>query len=144
MSSAESDSAFAGDVAAQVALLNAGKPLEAIDAWFDDAIEVFANDSQFASSAAEARAKQEPFMSRATSIAGDIRELNIDSEKKVCVFRNHTRFVDADGSENKIDGLSWQRWKDRRVVEERYYDGAFMEALVSDGLLSNPRMLLLE
>ena len=131
-------------VAAQVALLRAGDPLEAFDVFFDTAVLMYSNDALFASGAAEGRRKQEPYIRAATAITGRISDVIILEEKNVCVFRNKTIFTDASGTDHRIDGLSWQRWKEGYIVEERYYDGAHMQQLLGQGILANPAMLLSE
>ncbi len=136
------DDTIAAGAAAQVRLLNAGKPLEAFDAFFDEGVLMYANGALFASGASEGRAKQEPYIATATSIAGRITDLAVVEELGVCVFRNRSTFVDADGATHAIDGLAWQRWAGGRVVEERYFDGAPMSELLAQGILSNPAMLL--
>ena len=102
---------------------------------------MYANDVLFASGAVEGRAKQEPSITAAKSITGGISDVTVLVTENVCVFRNHTRFTGSNGMEHQIDGLSWQRWKDGFVVEERYYDGDLMMQLVSEGILGNPAML---
>jgi|GEM_PF-6615361 len=34
-----------------------------------------------------------------------------------------------------IGGLSWQRWEDGLVIEERYFDGDQMQVLLDQGVL---------
>ena len=72
-------------VTAQVELLEAGKPLEAFDAFYDEIVLMYANDVLFASGAAEGRAKQEPFIAAAESISGRIADIKV-VDKQVFVF----------------------------------------------------------
>jgi hypothetical protein len=129
-------------VNAQVALLRDGKPLVAFDSFFARHVQMFANDVLFASGAEEGRRKQEPFVAAATSIFGAVTHVNVVEDRSVCVFWNRSRFTTVDGVENQIDGLSWQRWEALRVVEERYYDGDMMRALIAEGVLDDPALLL--
>ena len=111
-------------VARQIALLRAGEPLQAFDAFYAPHVVMYSNDVLFASTAAEARAKQVPFITAATSISGRIVDVTLDEKSNICVFRNLTTFTDATGAEHQIDGLCRQHWQDGLIVEERYYDGA--------------------
>ncbi len=129
-------------VMAQVALLRAGQPLEAFDAFFDPAVLMYSNDVLFASNAIEGRAKQAPYIAAATSIVGRITDVIVLEETNICAFRNRSTFTDAEGKAHQIDGLSWQRWNAWRVVEERYYDGEKMQQLLADGILTNAGRLL--
>ena len=133
--------AFTDIVAAQIDLLRAGRPLAAFDAFFADDVVMIANDVLFASGKAEGRAKQEPFISAATAINGRISDVHVVAVAEICVFRNRTSFTDTRGLENQIDGLSWQKWRDGRVVLERYYDGALMQAWLAKGVLDQPGLL---
>ncbi|KZL16624.1 hypothetical protein [Pseudovibrio sp. Ad26] len=121
----------------QIELLRDGKPLEAFDAFFASSVQMYANDVLFADGAAEGRAKQEPFISAAQSIIGKIEDVVIDETRGLCAFRNLSQFVDGAGVAQQIDGLCWQRWDAGKVVEERYYDGEVMNALLKDGLLQD-------
>ncbi len=130
-------------IAHQIDLLAQGRPLVAFDAWFSPAGKMYANDRLFAADGAEARRKQEPFISAAREIRGKITDLKVDAAKGLCVFRNQTRFSGADGAEHQIDGLCWQRWEGGQIAEERYYDGALMDVCIGEGVLDNPAQLLL-
>ncbi len=137
----ESYQTLVDSVTAQVKLLEAGKPLEAFDAFFDHAVFMYANDALFASGAAEGRAKQMPYINGAQSIGGRIADVNVVEERSICVFRNLSTFKGADGLDHQIDGLCWQRWEHGSIVEERYYDGAKMQELIAEGILNNPAMI---
>ncbi len=123
-------------------MLEGGAPLAAFDAFYDDDVMMYANDTLFASGASEGRAKQEPFIQAAKSITGRIEDTKIDAENSICVFRNLTKFTDGNDKTNQIDGLCWQRWHGNLIVEERYYDGPHMRQLISDGLLHDPALLI--
>lgn len=129
---------FSQGVQAQVALLNEGKPLEALDQFFALEGKMFANGALFAAGAVESRNKQEPHILSAKSIQGAIEDLVIAEEREICAFRNKTTFVTADDVHHQIDGLCWQKWHNGRVIEEHYFDGEHMNALISDGILRNP------
>ncbi len=122
---------------AQIALLRAGKPLEAFDTFFDANGVMYANDVVFATGAAQARQKQVPFFSSAVSIEGAITDLVISESLGQCAFRNKTTFVTKDSRAHQIDGLCWQLWQQGKVIEERYYDGDAMRARISAGVLAN-------
>ncbi|MFT7580616.1 MAG: hypothetical protein ACI9MR_002287 [Myxococcota bacterium] len=134
--------AFRDAVNSQIALLRAGQPLEAFDRFFAPTGVMLANGAVFASDAAQARQKQEPFMTAAASIAGSIVDLACSDATETCVFRNTSSFTTTDGATHKIDGLCWQRWENARIVEERYFDGEQMRSLVANGILLKPEMLL--
>lgn len=125
----------------QIALLEAGQPLEAFDKFFAADGIMYANDAVFARSAEEGHRKQAPYVGAAMSINGQIVDLRLAEAAQICVFRNRTSFVTADGQTHQIDGLCWQRWNNGRIVEERYYDGALMDQLLADGILANPQKL---
>jgi hypothetical protein len=128
---------FSDLVHAQVQLLNEGKPLEAFDRYFDDDGVMFDNNSVFGQSKAECRAKQEPFMSRASRIDGNITRCSVNEEKMVCVFRNQSTRVNAAGEAMQIDGLHWQRWSSGKIVEERYYRDELMMKKIEQGILED-------
>ena len=127
----------------QIEFLNAGQPLEAFDAYFSHDGVMFANDVVFASSADEARKKQEPFISAADSISGLITDLKTHLHSETCVFRNKTSFTSHDGQTHQIDGLCWQQWAQGKIAEERYYDGDAMLAIILTGVLLKPEQLAL-
>ncbi|NIZ59440.1 hypothetical protein DL239_00460 [Sedimentitalea sp. CY04] len=135
-------SVFADCVNTQVALLRAGKPLEAFDQFFAGDGLMFANDVLFATGAAEGRRKQVPFIASAASIDGAITDVKIIDDLQVCVFRNKTSFCTAEGVPHRIDGMCWQQWSDGKIVEERYYDGNRMRLLITQGILGNPDMMI--
>jgi hypothetical protein len=124
-------------VADQVSLLNAGRPLEAFDRYFDDDGVMFDNDESFGSGKSACRAKQAPFIEAAMSIAGNITHVSVDVENAFCVLRNRSVFVDADGRRHQIDGIHWQRWSGGKIVEERYYRGDLMAEKIADGMLAS-------
>lgn len=62
-------------------------------------------------------------------------------EQEICAFRNKTIFITSDGVLHKIDGLCWQKWQNGRIIEERYFDGEHMQAVLSDGILQKPDMI---
>jgi hypothetical protein len=130
-------------IANQIDLLAQGQPLAAFDAWFSPSGKMYANDRLFAADGAEARRKQEPFISAAREIRGKITDLNVDAANGLCVFRNQTRFSGADGVAHQIDGLCWQRWEGGQITEERYFDGALMDACIGEGVLEQSAQLLL-
>ncbi len=125
---------FQAAVRDQVALLEEGKPLEAFDCYFDDEGMMFDNDEPFGAGKAECRAKQEPFISRATHIIGNITRCSLDVERAICVFRNQSAFVDDTGGQHQIDGVHWQRWSAGKIVEERYYRGDLMAQKIAEGI----------
>lgn len=133
---------FEASVQSQIEFLNAGKPLEAFDAYFSAEGVMFANDVVFARGAREAREKQEPFVSAAASISGLITDLRTHVPTQTCVFRNKTIFRTHDRQEHQINGLCWQLWKQGHIVEERYYDGDAMLKMISKGVLLNPELFI--
>lgn len=111
----------------QIALLNAGEPLQAFDVFYADK--------------AEGRAKQLPFFQSAKSIDGCIEDAATSQENDgaangVGVFRNRSRFVTKDDNEMQIDGLVWQKWANDEIVEERYYRDALMAQKIKNGILA--------
>ena len=77
----------------QVALLVAGRPLEALDQFFADDCVMYDSDQLFARGKAECRAKQEPFIHAAREIEGRISHCSLDEASESCAFRNRTTFV---------------------------------------------------
>lgn len=133
---------FENQVQRQIALLNEGKPLEAFDRFFDVAGVMYANGKLFAASAQEGRQKQEPYISAAASIDGNITDIKILASKEVCVFRNQSSFVTGGGVKHQIDGLCWQHWQNGKIVEEQYFDGEHMNNHIANGVLDQPELLL--
>ena len=136
------EKSFRNCVEKQVSLLNAGKPLEAFDAFFSATGVMFANNELFASGSKESREKQEPFISAAISINGLITELKMLASQEICVFRNKSSFISKDGKSHQINGLCWQKWQNGKIVEERYFDGAHMSQLIDNDILNDPTKLL--
>lgn len=132
---------FVQSVNSQIALLVAGKPLEAFDQFFAPLGVMYANDELFAKNAAEARKKQEAYILAAKSILGAIECLIIMEQQEICAFRNKTSFVTGDGSRHNINGLCWQKWQNGKIIEERYFEGERMQALISDGILQQPDII---
>jgi len=126
---------FRRSVRDQIALLNEGRPLEAFDRYFDDDGVMLDNDKPFGRGKAACRAKQEPFISKARSIVGNITRCSLDVEKTICVFRNQSTFVDESGKRIEIDGIHWQRWSRGKIVEERYYRDQIMAERIAEGIL---------
>ena len=125
----------------QVALLNAGEPLQAFDAFYASAVVMYDNDVMFAADKAEGRAKQLPFFQSAKSIVGWIEDAATNQEDAraasgVGVFRNRSRFVTKDGKQMQIDGLVWQKWANHEIVEERYYRDDLMAQKIKNGILA--------
>jgi hypothetical protein len=129
---------FRKHVEGQVALLNEGKPLEAFDKFFAKDGVMYANGEVFASGAAEARRKQEPFIASAEKIVGNIVDLVVAEDQTICAFRNRTSFVTSDGKTFQIDGVCWQRWLDGKVIEEHCYHGDHMQKMLKLGILTSP------
>jgi hypothetical protein len=96
-----SDKSFVDCVELQVDLLNAGRPLAAFDAFFEEWGVMFANDIIFATGRKEERAKQEQFISAALSIQGLTTDLNAIASEEICVFRNRITFAIADGKSHQ-------------------------------------------
>jgi hypothetical protein len=132
---------FTEHVHSQIALLVAGKPLEAFDQFFASDGMMFANGELFAGSAAEGRKKQEPYILAAKSILGVVDDLIIMEDQEICAFRNKTSFITNDDMQHRIDGLCWQRWRNGRIVEERYFDGEHMQSVISAGILQKPDVI---
>lgn len=130
-------------IASQIYLLAQGRPPGAFDVWFSPAGKIYANDRLFAAGGAEARCKQEPFISAARGIRGKITDLKVDTANGLCVAQNQTRFSGASGVEHQTDGLCWQRWEYGQITVERYCDGVLMDACISDAGLDKPAQLLL-
>ena len=133
-----SNMSFSDDVNNQIALLNAGKPLEAFDLYFDDDGMMFDNDLLFAKGKAACRAKQEPFISQATHIVGNITQCSMNVEASTCTLRNQSTFVNASGDRCQIDGLHLQRWAEGKIVEERYYRDELLAQKIEEGILNAP------
>lgn len=132
---------FTQSVHAQVALLVDGNPLEAFDQFFAPDGVMYANGERFARSAAEGRRKQEPYILAAKSIVGLIDDLVLIKEHEICAFRNKSSFITNDNVAHTIDGLCWQKWQNGRIIEERYFDGVRMQAVISDGILQKPDVI---
>lgn len=132
---------FTQSVHAQIALLVDGNPLEAFDRFFAPDGVMYANGERFAGSAAEGRKKQEPYILAAKSIVGVIDDLVVMKEREICAFRNKSSFITSDDVAHNIDGLCWQRWQNGQIIEERYFDGVHMQAVISDGILQTPDLI---
>lgn len=133
---------FRLNVEGQIRLLNAGKPLEAFDRYFAADGVMYANGEVFARGAVEGRKKQEPYISAAETVVGNIVKLVLSEEKELCAFRNLTSFVTSSGKKHQIDGVCWQLWRDGMISEERYFDGAMMEQMLRRGILTSPEKLV--
>jgi len=129
-------------VEGHIALLNDGKPLEAFDRYFSPDGVMYANGEVFARGAAEGRKKQEPYITSAETVAGNIVDLVVSEENEICAFRNRASFVTSNGKRHQIDGVCWQRWLGGRIVEERYFDGEAMQQVLQAGILTLPEKLV--
>ncbi len=128
-------------VGSQVSLLRSGKPLEAFDEFYDEAVQMYANDMIFASGFAVGRSIQEPYVATARDIHGCITDVAVFREARLCVFRNRSRFISGEGNTQQIDGLCCQKWRDDKIVEERYYDGQCMKKWIDQGVLTDTTVL---
>lgn len=135
-------SSFNKCVLAQISLLLDGHPMEAFDRYFSTSGRMYANGVIFADSAIEGRRKQEPFINSAVTIQGKITDLNMLEPMQICVFRNQSSFITADGIRHQINGLCWQKWCNGKITEEHYFDGENMQTLLSKGILINPNQSL--
>lgn len=121
----------------QVSLLRSGKPLEAFDEFYGEAVQMYANDTLFASGFTDGRSKQEPYITSAREIHGRITDVAVFREANLCVFRNRSRFTTDEGNVQQIDGLCCQKWRGDKIVEERYYDGQCMTKWIDQGILTD-------
>ena len=126
---------FPGLVQAQVELLELGCPIEALDLFCHDRVQMFDNDEVFATSKADGRARQVPFIAIAKNIQTKISDLKVDVDTRTSVFRNRTSFQTPKGETKRLEGIHWQRWENNLIVEERYFRGELMEQKVREGLL---------
>jgi len=133
---------FSKVVQAQIELLQGGDPLGAIDIYYADNVQIFANSALFAENLNDCREKQAPFIDSAASIEGKIEDLYIDENAQICVFRNLTTFSTSDGQRHQIDGICWQRWKDGKIIVENYFDGEQMKIHIDNGIMNNPASLI--
>ena len=134
--------ALAEVVYKQVDMLNKGQMLEALDLFFADYGVMYSNGELYATGLAECRAKQEPFITSASNIKGDIADVAIDEKSEFCVFRNTTSFDDADGVRQHINGLHVQMWAGGKIASEWYFNGPLMEEVISAGVFSDPAHIL--
>ncbi len=132
---------FENLVLGQIELLRAGKPLEAFDAYYDDDVVMFDNDTLLAKDKKTARDLQAGFMKSAQAIHGQISRYAIFPDASISVLHNTTRFVDSSGQENQIDGIHWQSWKSGLIVEERFFRGESVQELTQNGIFDNPTLL---
>lgn len=123
-------------VQGQLDLLNAGRPLDAFDSYFANDGIMYDNDNVFAVGKQACRDKQEPFITSAQSIEGNITRCTLDPVAGVSVLRNQTTFVSAEGRSVAIDGILVQRWEAGKIVEERYYRDAMGAEKLESGIFS--------
>lgn len=126
----------------QIEMLNKGQVLEALDLFFADYGVMYSNGELFATGLAESRAKQEPFITSAKNIQGDIADVAIDEKSEFCVFRNTTSFDDPDGNRQQINGLHVQMWAGGKIASEWYFNGGLMEEIIAAGIFSDPGHIL--
>ncbi|MFD2203978.1 hypothetical protein [Kiloniella antarctica] len=125
----------------QVELLEAGYILQALDLYFNEQGKMYENDNLFGKNRAECRSKQEPYINAAKEILGKITDLKIVNTAQICIFRNKSRFIDQQNNLIQIDGVHWQKWKNGKIIEERYYHAHKLDEILSQGLLNNPESL---
>lgn len=133
---------FRMNVEGQIALLNDGNPLEAFDRYYATDGVMYANGEVFARGAVEGRKKQEPYISAAETVTGNIVDLVVSEVKEICSFRNRSSFVTFSGKEHQIDGVCWQLWREATIAEERYFDGESMQQMLRRGILTSPEKLV--
>jgi ketosteroid isomerase-like protein len=111
-------------VDAFVALVAAGKYVEAIEGYYADDASMQENQSPPRAGRANlvlhekkmAEVAQSPRTTHAEVVA-------IDGD--TVVIRWGFAFVDEKGAPKKMDELAWQQWRDNKIVRERfYYDSA--------------------
>ena len=129
--------AFGEAVAEQVALLEAGKILEALDRFFAKDGVMYSNSVLFGEGFLRCRQMQEPFLAAATNIRAEITDVKLDEEKQLCVFQNLTKFDGPDGVTRQIDGMHIQQWRDERIACEWYYNGEPKQTLLANGVMEN-------
>lgn len=132
--------AFADAVAAQLALLEQGQVLEALDRFFAKDGVMYSNSVLFGEGFLRCRQMQEPFLAAAKNIRAEITAVKLDEESQLCLFRNLTKFEGPDGVTRQIDGLHIQKWQDERMVCEWFYNGEPMQALLAKGVMKNPEI----
>ena len=125
----------------QVAMLRSGKPLEAFDEFYGEAVQMYANDILFASGFTDGRSKQEPYITSAREIHGCITDVAVFREAGLCVFRNRSRFTTDTGNARQIDGLCCHKWHGEKIVEERYYDDQCLTWWIDQGILTDTTVL---
>ncbi len=123
-------------------MLNQGQVLEALDLFFADYGVMQANGKLFATGLAECRAKQEPFITSAVNIKGNISDLVIDEKSEFCVFRNQTSFDNPEGNRQQIDGIHIQMWALGKIASEWYFNGELMEEIIAAGVFTDPAHIL--
>lgn len=133
---------FEALVDAQIALLEAGQVLEALDHFFADYGVMYSNGAVFGEGQQACRQKQEPFIAGASSIKANISDLFVDKYAEFCVFRNQTSFEDKNGKTQQINGLHIQMWAQGKIAVEWYYSGEPMEGMIARGLLEDPAHIL--
>ena len=125
----------------QIDLLKNGNPLEALDRHGGAEILMFDNDQLFASGKEEARAKQEPFVNSARSIIGNIPEHSFMQDQGIGIFLNRSQFISAEGKKTQVNGIHWQKWRDGKIAEERFYRDDLAKVLISSGIMERPQDL---
>ncbi len=110
----------------QVAMLNEGKVLEALDEFYAEDCKMYHNDTLFSNTKQGSKEKQEPFIKPCTSIEGNISKHFI-KDGNISVLHNETSFTHPQHGDNKINGIHVQHWEEGLIVKEYYYQDEMLE-----------------
>jgi ketosteroid isomerase-like protein len=119
---------FEDDVRAFVALVAAGRSVEAIDRFYADDVELYENYAAPRVGKAFNRSwEQRNLASLAEPPRVVARAVTWNAAERVSMVEWEIRFVPKGRSPMRVEEVAVQRWRDGRIVSERFFYEKFVE-----------------
>lgn len=97
-----------------------GQALEAFDRYYADDVVMQEDNMEPTAGKAENRAREEDFFSKITEFRGaEVKSVAIGDD--VTMVEWHFDYTHAEWGDQKYDQVAVQRWRDGRIVHERFY-----------------------
>jgi len=114
----------------QVAMLNEGTVLVALNLFYADNCKMYHNDTLFSSTKEESYDKQEPFVKPCTAIRGNISKHVV--KDNISILHNESSFTHPKYGDNQINGIHVQYWENGKITEEKYYQDEMLEEKIKE------------
>lgn len=105
-------------------MLLQGKDLEALEKFYDDAVEVQENDRKPLKGKKRAIQAKKDFLSQVSEVTC-VKPLKVAVGEKTTMVEWHLSYQFQEGNEKEFTQVAVQEWKDGRIVREKFYfDGS--------------------